>query len=610
MGGCVFGMKVRLLSIPALLCPSALSGPILGKELRVAARRRRHYALRSVYLISLMVFMLLVWSEVMSSYDGSAFWSAEMSETGKMFVTLVTWFQFIYLQIVTVVLLSNAISEEVQRRTLGVLMTTPITSLQIVMGKIFSKLLLLFGLFALSVPLLILMRVFGGIPWGYLISSWCITLTAILFLGSLTLLYSIYCRHAYTVMILTGVTVGILWGLVPVSLAIVGDAYGGEVEDVMLAVLLHICPYATLIWETDSLIGNSGWWAPPFYCWPVGCALTLIVTAALLPVACSQVRKAAMQHLVARSRRSEVQPSKTPHGTKVLRRPLFLHSLIRQTIGAGMLWKEFLVPVLGRWRLVVYAGGLSFAVLLILVILLTIAWETIVPFAFLFTSSVVGLLILAVLFTLTVPAACITREKESRSWESLMTTCLTDGQIFGGKIVGVLRRIILIWLPSLIVLLPLWYVANGSLIVLLQMGVPVIIGILVLISSGMYFSARMRRSTPAVLANLAFVGFLWVLVPFAFWQMSQSRWLGRDVWFLWGMYLPLELEKVSRFIWNATPIGLGTSMLEALEQDMRGFREFYRHRLETYLPICVGVNLVLAAILFWRARANLRRHIT
>src|SRR5438046_2788789 len=38
-------------------------GPIFGKELRVAARRRRNYLLRVAYLGGLLLFLLLAWTQ-------------------------------------------------------------------------------------------------------------------------------------------------------------------------------------------------------------------------------------------------------------------------------------------------------------------------------------------------------------------------------------------------------------------------------------------------------------------------------------------------------------------------------------------------------------------
>src|SRR4051812_22633228 len=57
-------------------------GPIFGKELRVAARRKRNYALRVVYLGTLLLFLLLAWatSRAAYSYGGGSGAAARMAQ--------------------------------------------------------------------------------------------------------------------------------------------------------------------------------------------------------------------------------------------------------------------------------------------------------------------------------------------------------------------------------------------------------------------------------------------------------------------------------------------------------------------------------------------------
>jgi ABC-2 type transport system permease protein len=103
-------------------------------------------------------------------------------------------FQFLATQFLAVILMSTAISDEIYHSTLGVLMTTPINSFQIVIGKLFSNLLQIVILIGISLPLLSLVRVFGGVPWSFVWSSLCVTLTAIVFAGSLSLYCTDSCR--------------------------------------------------------------------------------------------------------------------------------------------------------------------------------------------------------------------------------------------------------------------------------------------------------------------------------------------------------------------------------------------------------------------------------
>ena len=62
-----------------------LTGPIFGKELRVASRRRRNYVLRAVYLAVLALFVAGTYlSAVESSLAGGAYDVSRMGVVGKV----------------------------------------------------------------------------------------------------------------------------------------------------------------------------------------------------------------------------------------------------------------------------------------------------------------------------------------------------------------------------------------------------------------------------------------------------------------------------------------------------------------------------------------------
>jgi len=96
-----------------------------------------------------------------------------------------------------VALLSDAIGSEARRRTLDGILVAPMGGLYLVLGKLASRLLQIVLLLSLSLPLLAVVRVLGGVSWSYVVSGLCITLTAVLFAGSLSLLASTTSRKAY-----------------------------------------------------------------------------------------------------------------------------------------------------------------------------------------------------------------------------------------------------------------------------------------------------------------------------------------------------------------------------------------------------------------------------
>ncbi len=131
-----------------------LPGPVFDKELRIASRRRKSYVLRFAYVGLLTAFVAGAWFA--SADDGSAgsavYQASRMAAAGRYIAVAIVWFQFIAAQLLAVVLLGTAITDEIRKRTLHVLAVTPITGLQIAGGKLAGGLLPIIMLLAASLP--------------------------------------------------------------------------------------------------------------------------------------------------------------------------------------------------------------------------------------------------------------------------------------------------------------------------------------------------------------------------------------------------------------------------------------------------------------------------
>ncbi|MBN1362330.1 MAG: ABC transporter permease subunit [Sedimentisphaerales bacterium] len=231
---------------------SCLAGPMFDKELRVASRRRRHYVLRSAYVVMLMFFITSIWIDAVRFSGSTAMQQTQMEAAAKTLTRGIVWFQFFAAQIVAVIMMSTAISDEVYSRTLGVLMTTPLSSVQVVLGKLFSRLFQILLLVATTLPLLAVVRVLGGIPWNFLLWSLLITWVSVVFAGSVSLFFSALCRRAYVVIIASAVSIGLLFVLVPLVMAVVFG--GGRRGDDVLDLLRFVNPYVLLSYCTDYML--------------------------------------------------------------------------------------------------------------------------------------------------------------------------------------------------------------------------------------------------------------------------------------------------------------------------------------------------------------------
>jgi len=610
----LYNLVCRCLSL------SWLTGPIFNKELRVSSRRRRNYILRSAYLLLLTIFLVLVWFRAVG-YSGSALLRASRTaEAGKAVVTLIVWCQFCALQLVAVVMLSTAISDEIHNRTLGLLMTTPVSSFQIVMGKLLSRLLHLMLLMAVSLPLLAITRVFGGVPWAYVISSLCITLTAVVFVASLSLFFSIFLHRAHVVVIMTILTVGALFALAPFLMpfvaSVIWDFMGFGLKSTIsrgtfTVLFFHPNPYVILFINTLSMLDPRAMAGIAFFSWPIHCAIMLAASALVLILAAGLVRKVALSQSVGRV--DTFEPTAPNKKTVLEDVPARLSSpksakvspgSIRHINGPPIIWHQLHTQWFGRHKTTVC------------VVIAVSLVATLITYGFMaitnrlhdrqvHTLLVIILMGLGMLYTILLPATVITSEKKARSWPLLLTTTLSDNEILFGKLTGALCRC-----------LPVWLLLFGHLIfsVLLGLLQPILIGqmaILVvwiitsLCCTGLYFSSRFRRSVTAVIMNFALAAAVWVLVPVLLvlcCDMAQIR----STWFvafvrgcmdanpLFQAYVVVGANLTggngtARYRWCGEP-------LNAMESTL-------------FMVAFMVLYMLLAWIFAWRARGRIRRNI-
>ena len=501
-------------SVLGFLSFSWVTGPIFGKELRVSSRRRRNYSLRSFYLLFLGIFIALVWVEEVryrGTYNAS-YTISQMARAGTNIIMFIVWFQFCAAQLVAGISLSTSISDEIYNRTLGVLMTTPITSFQIVMGKLLSKLLQVIILLAIAFPLLAVIRVFGGVPWDYLLSSLCITLTTVIFVGSVSMFFSIFNRRAYIVIILTVLTLGVVFFIMPLMTLFLWKIISGSWPgDKLAQAIFYSNPYFALAMTSVEMTQPGSIGPMAGISWLLHCAIVLGQSFVLLFVCVCMVRKAALAQVSGQTFRLFGRRRRGKH-TRPARSCPNPYSAIRRVSNNPVLWKEKLLPMFGRTRFIsrIFVG-LGF--LLLAITYLPLAMEGAFRDDDVHACYCIILFSVGGLFTLILPAAAITSEKESRSWSLLLATTLSDHDILRGKFVGVLRRTIGAWSPLFAHLILFAFIGLVHPVAILQVAI-LVAGILIfLCGSGLFFSTWFKRTTTAVIMNFAFAAVIWAVVP-------------------------------------------------------------------------------------------------
>jgi ABC-type transport system involved in multi-copper enzyme maturation permease subunit len=196
-----------------------LLGPIFEKELRATSRRKRTYVLRAAYLGGLLLVMLAAYTSTRSMYRGGgvAFRVQQQNELGQVFFAVFSFFGVISMAAIGPVLTSTAISSERLHKTLPVLLMTPITSFQIVTGKLFSRLLVALTLVGLSLPVLALVRLLGGVDLSQMFGVLVLFAVTAVSTAAVGLFFSTLFNRAFAAILLSyGLLFGI-YGFIPLA---------------------------------------------------------------------------------------------------------------------------------------------------------------------------------------------------------------------------------------------------------------------------------------------------------------------------------------------------------------------------------------------------------
>jgi ABC-2 type transport system permease protein len=495
---------------------SWLTGPIFDKELRVSSRRRRNYLIRSTYVMLLTFTVVLTWARMTSGSGASlTVRMARSGQVGQAVIMAITWFQFLVGQLLAVILLSNSIGEEIRRGTLDVLMTTPINSLQIVVGKVLGKLLQLILLLAVSLPLLAIVRVFGGMPWAYVVSSVCITLTTMVFAGSLSLLLSVKARRPYSVILITVMLLVFVYFLAIMQTQMSWWS-GGLAEALIL-----VNPVAVM-WATSvRAISGTG---SVIVSWPLHCLTMLGGSVVVLAAAVVGIRRGA---LAALPRSFQNKRSLSFYGIFKRRfRPrkhgLSAEGSIRAVAGSPVVWKELGRPLSESMR----SNTVIFVLLALgLLLAMCLSYGALsgrggMPVYYLFTT---GLWAVASVRTTAMAAVSVAGEKEARTWPILMSTTLEDWQIIRGKALVVLWRTAPAWIILAVSPAVLYCFAHiigqsqsmfspsrSYSVLYLVWGLIAPIAVPVFLTgTGLYVSVRLSSATSAVVAAIGCMIAVW-----------------------------------------------------------------------------------------------------
>jgi ABC-type transport system involved in multi-copper enzyme maturation permease subunit len=486
-----------------------LFGPIFLKETLSSGRRGITYWLRGGYaaLLCLVTSLALLAATNDQPYGSSGV--ERLGTIAPIITRVVGIVQFIVLTHIGILLTASALSEEKLNRTIGSLFTTPMSSMEIVFGKLSSRIVQLIILGLVPLPILLALRVFGGIQAEAIFAFTTLSLSSAILAASIGLVMSAWVSKSWSAvtmgMLLTVAIYGLpwlLWG----SLA---QNWRNALNWTLIAeVLAHLSAPAALFatfldWQVPSRIGIP--------LWATASVSNVLIAIGFTSFASVMMRRMASERSARKVRKKRKRgPDATREQSRVVGdRPVF--------------WRQLRQPLMER-RAVTWVMYIATALLLIWAY---VEWgfdERTLHMLIIVPATILTLLSAALISTSIVPT-----ERQARTWDVLMTTPLSAGEIVRGY-----------WMASVLRLLPF------PLIILAHLGVTLIIGPLVgvktatttplfvlgpllcyaglLVATGLYFGVRCRRGIVASALNLGLWVGLWIGLPIIVAILSELIW--------------------------------------------------------------------------------------
>jgi len=158
--------------------------PILVRVVHGASRRTRHLWLRVGYLSALLavVFTILV-----ASTQGRSGSLAELAKGASQTFMWASMTQLALMCFLAPVFTAGAITQERDAKTFNILLSTPLSSAQIVFGSLLSRLYFVMTLLLAGLPIFLITMTYGGVTTGQILESFALAGATAVLTGALAI---------------------------------------------------------------------------------------------------------------------------------------------------------------------------------------------------------------------------------------------------------------------------------------------------------------------------------------------------------------------------------------------------------------------------------------
>lgn len=244
--------------------------PIFVRVVETAAKRGRHAAIRISYLAALLAVALVLVLHSLSA-GGTL---TDLSRRSAFMFTIISFVQLAMACLMAPIFMAGAITQEKDNQTYGVLLTTPLSNAQIVLGSLASRLFFVLMLLASGIPVFLITQLFGGVPGRSILLSFMIAAATAVFTGALAVTIAVIRvgtgRTIFAFYLAFGLYLAAVWMLSRVpAVAVPGVPMNSTNWLTALHPFLSLMVVLNITAAPDPvLLPNASWLARLWVCWP------------------------------------------------------------------------------------------------------------------------------------------------------------------------------------------------------------------------------------------------------------------------------------------------------------------------------------------------------
>lgn len=160
------------------------ANPILVRVVYGASRRARHLYLRTGYLVILVVVVLF---SLFYSMTGQSPSLADLAKSASQTFRFASMAQLALMCFLAPVFTAGAITQERDAQTFNILLSTPLSNAQIVFGSLMSRLFFVIVLLIAGLPIFLMTMVYGGVTTTQVAQSFMLSGSTAILTGSIAI---------------------------------------------------------------------------------------------------------------------------------------------------------------------------------------------------------------------------------------------------------------------------------------------------------------------------------------------------------------------------------------------------------------------------------------